>query len=185
MRSKPILRRDCSIAGCIWKRAVPVRLRSGLSLFEVIVALAIFVGSIAAIGQLISTGVRGAVQARLQSQAVLRAETIMGEAVAGLVSVHGQTGVFPDDQSWHWSVTTTASAHEGLYLVEVVVTHAAGTSIGRQSYSVRRLVRDPQIALDAYKKQQEEAAANASNSSGSSTGSTGGSSAGSSSGGSK
>ncbi len=158
-------------------------LRRGLSLFEIIIALAIFMGSIAAIGQLVSTGVRGAVQARLQSQAVLRAESKMGEVVAGVVSLHSQSGgVFPDDQSWHWSVTSAAGTHAGLYTVEVTATHAGGTSIARQSYTLRRFVRDPQLSLDAYAKQQEAAA---SSSSSSSTGTGSNTSASSSSGGSK
>ncbi len=153
--------------------------RSGLSLFEVIIALAIFVGSIAAIGQLVSNGVRGAVQVKLQSQATLRAETKMAEVVAGIIPLHGSTGgVFPDDPAWTWSVAAVAGSHEGLYYVEVTTAHAAATTAGKQSYSLRRLIRDPQVELDAYAKQQADAAAAASsgsgsNSSGSSTAGTG------------
>ena len=147
--------------------------RRGLSLFEVIIALAIFMGSIAAIGQLVSTGVRGSVQARLQSQAMLRAETKMAEVVAGIIPLHGATGgVFPDDPAWAWSVAVVTGPHEGLYFVEVTAAHAAATMAGNQSYSLRRLVRDPQVELDAYAKQQADAAAasvSESNSSGSST----------------
>jgi general secretion pathway protein I len=163
------------------------RSRRGLSLFEIIIALAIFMGSIAAIGQLVSTGVRGAVQARLQSQAVLRAETKMAEVVSGSLSLHGSSsGGFPDDPSWTWSVTVAPSQHAGLYYVEVTAAHSAGTATGRQSFSLRRLMRDPQMALDAYYAQQE-AAANGSGTGGSSTGTGSGTSGGSgtSSGGSK
>jgi Tfp pilus assembly protein PilV len=159
--------------------------RRGLSLFEVIIALAIFMCSIAAIGQLIFSGVRAAVQARLQSQAVLRAETKMAEAVAGITNLHGSSGTFTDDTSWTWTVAATQSQHEGLYLVEVTVAHAGGTTAAKQSYTLRRLIRDPQIALDAYAKEQEEAANGTNNSgggstsSGNSSGSSGGSSGGS------
>jgi Tfp pilus assembly protein PilV len=160
----------------------PGRKRRGLSLFEVIVALAIFMGSIAAIGQLVSTGVRGAVQARLQSQAVIRCESKMAEIVSGYLPLRsGATNVpFPDDSSWNWSVAISSGPHDGLYVVEVTVTHPSGTLAGNQSYALRRLVRDPQLELDAYAKQQEDAANAASSTSGSST--SGGSS---SSGGSK
>lgn len=150
--------------------------RRGLSLFEVIIALAIFTGSIAAIGQLVSTGVRGAVQARLQSQAMLRAETKMAEVVAGITALYGgSTGIFPDDKSWTWSIAVAAGTHEGLYIVEVTAAHPSATKIGNQSYALRRLVRDPKLQLDAYEKQQE-AAANGSTATGSSTGSPSGSS---------
>jgi Tfp pilus assembly protein PilV len=160
-------------------------IRRGLSLFEVVIALTIFVCSMGAIGQLISTGVRGAVQARLQSQAVLRAETQMAEVVAGLISLHGASGVFPDDPSWSWSVTTTSSPHANLYVVEVTTTHSARTTAGKQSFSLRRLVRDPQMALDAYAKAQEAEAAAAASGSTSSTNSSGTGSGASSSGGGK
>jgi len=140
--------------------------RRGLSLFEVIVALAIFMGSIAAIGQLVATGVRGAVQARLQSQAVIRCESKMGEIVSGVLSLRSASAnvPFPDDSSWNWSVAVAPGPHDGLYIVEVTVAHPSGTVAGNQSYSLRRLILDPQLALDAYAKQQEEAANAASSS---------------------
>jgi len=157
--------------------------RRGLSLFEVIIALAIFMGSIAAIGQLVSTGVRGAVQARLQSQAMLRAETKMAEAVAGATSLTGgSSGAFPDDASWTWSIAVAAGPHEGLYLVEVTAAHHGTTRAANQSFALRRLVRDPKLQLDAYEKQLE-AAANGSTTTG--TASANGTSGSSSSGGSK
>jgi hypothetical protein len=157
-----------------------------MSLFEVLIALAIFVCSMAAIGQLVSSGVRAAVQARLQSQAVLRAETKMAEVVAGITSLHGASGTFSDDTNWSWVAASTQSQHVGLYLVEVTVAHAGMTTSAKQSFTLRRLVRDPQMALDEYAKEQEEAA-NATSTSGSGSSSSGsGSSGGSStSGGSK
>jgi hypothetical protein len=118
------------------------------------------------------------VQARLQTQAVLRAETRLGEVVSGAAPLHGATsGTFTDDASWTWSVAVSSGPHPGLYIVEVTAAHASATHAGNQSYSLRRLVRDPQVALDAYAKQQEDAANAANSTSGtSSTGSsTGGS----------
>jgi Tfp pilus assembly protein PilV len=151
--------------------------RRGLSLFEVIVALAIFMGSIAAIGQLVATGVRGAVQARLQSQAVIRCESKMGEIVSGVLPLRSASAnvPFPDDSSWNWSMAVAPGPHEGLYIVEVTVAHPSGTAAGNQSFALRRLVRDPQVALDAYAQQQADAANSASSSTTSGTAPTGGS----------
>jgi len=146
--------------------------RQGLSLLEVVIALAIFMGSIAAIGQLIATGVRGAVQARLQSQAVLRAETKMSEVVAGFTPLQGASGAFADDPLWSWSVTSSSGSVDGLYMVNVTVAHSSATTAGKQSYVLCRLVRDPQVAIDAYKKAQEAAAAAASTGSSSSSSSS-------------
>src|SRR5258708_1867065 len=68
-----VLRRDFNDGDT---RSVPAtrKNRRGLSLFEVLIALAIFMGALAAIGQLIATGARGAVFAKLQTQAVIRCE---------------------------------------------------------------------------------------------------------------
>ncbi len=163
--------------GNLWPRSS----RRGLSLFEVVIALAVFVGSIAAIGQLISTGVRAAVKSRLQSQAVLRCESKMAEVVAGIVPLRGSAnGQFPDDASWNWQVQVAAGPYEGLYIVEVTATHPGGTSAGNQSFALRRMIRDPQLQLDEWAIEQAEAAsssnssANSSTSGSSSSGSTGG-----------
>jgi len=161
------------------RRCTPAA-RRGLSLFEVLIALAIFVCSMAAIGQLISSGVRAAVQARLQSQAVLRAESKMAEVVAGITSLHGASGTFSDDTNWSWAAASTQDQQPGLYLVEVTVSHAGMTTSAKQSFTLRRLVRDPQLALDEYAKEQEEAANAATTSSSGSSGSGSGSSGGSS-----
>lgn len=176
-RQHPLTR--AAATGCRCSRRSGARgfSRRGLSLFEVIVALAIFVGSIAAIGQLISTGVRGAVQARLQTQAVLRCESKMAEIVTGITAMRAVSNVaFPDDNTWTWSVAVAPGPHEGLYIVEVTAAHPSGTQAGNQKFSMRRLVSDPQIAYDAYALQQAQAASNASssNSSGNSSGASGG-----------
>jgi hypothetical protein len=130
--------------------------RQGLTLFEVIVALAIFMGAVCAIGQLISSGVRSAVQARLLAQGVLRAETKMAEIAAGIVPMRAGGGSFPDDSSWTWSATTANGPHQELYIVEVTVSHPSATRAGNVSYSLRRFVRDPNVAIAAYEKQQEQ-----------------------------
>lgn len=80
---------------------------------------------------------------------------------------------------------TTSSPHANLYVVEVTTTHSAKTTAGQQSFSLRRLVRDPQMALDAYAKAQEAAAAAAASGSTTSTNSSGTGSGASSSGGGK
>ena len=130
--------------------------RRALTLFEVIVALAIFMGAVCAIGQLLSSGVRSAVQARLLAQGVLRAETKMAEIAAGIVPMRAGGGSFPDDSSWTWSATTASGPHQELYIVEVTVSHPSATRAGNVSYSLRRFVRDPNVAIAAYEKQQEQ-----------------------------
>jgi Tfp pilus assembly protein PilV len=147
--------------------------RRGLSLFEVILALAIFMGSIAAIGQLITNGVRGAVFARLETQAVIRCESKLAEMLSGAAPLRASSGTaFPDDPSFTWSVAIAPTQHPSLYSVEVTVAHVSTTSIGKVSYSLRRLVRDPQLEMAAYEKQLEQQANQATSSSSTSSTST-------------
>ena len=162
--------------------------RRGLTLFEVIISLAIFVGSIAAIGQLIASGVRGAVEAKMRTQAVIRCETKMAELVAEIVPFQPSSGTFPDDPSWQWSTSINPSPQANLYIVEVTTTHPSPAGKFDVSFSLRRFVRDPQLFINAMLAEQTEAAAAASsnNTTASSTGSSStGSSSTSSSGGSR
>jgi hypothetical protein len=128
---------------------------AGFSLFEVVIALAIFVGSIAAIGQLVSSGVWGAVRSRLHTQAVLRCESKMAEVVAGITSLQSTGDLpFPDDASWTSSVSIQPGPHPDLYLVTVAVNHPASGQLSAFSYSLTRLVRDPNVSLQMTQDEQ-------------------------------
>ena len=58
--------------------------RRGLSLLEVVLALAILSGAFVALTQLVSTGLRAAANARDLTRAQIMAETVVSEIVAGL-----------------------------------------------------------------------------------------------------
>lgn len=150
----------------------PTTGRSGLTLFEVLVALAIFVGSASIITQLVATGARGAVHARLQTQAVLRCESVMAEVVSGYVPLQMVSNAsFVDDPSWSWSLNLAAGPQVDLYMIEVTVSRSGGIA-GDISFTLHRYLRDPQMYLDAL-AEREAAAAEAASST-SSTQSTGG-----------
>ncbi|HTI49343.1 MAG TPA: hypothetical protein VL475_00275 [Planctomycetaceae bacterium] len=130
------------------------------------IALTIFVVSIAAIGQLVSSGVRGAVRSRLQTQAVLRCESKMAEVVAGISALQSTSAVpFPDDASWTSSVSIQPGPHQDLYLVSVTVTRPSSGQLSEHSYSLTRLVRDPNVSLQMVQEEQaKQKAANQSSS---------------------
>ncbi|MBI3864868.1 MAG: hypothetical protein HY290_23575 [Planctomycetia bacterium] len=127
--------------------------RRGLSLFEVVISLAIFMGAIAAIGQLISTGARGAVSAKLQTQAVIRCETTLGEILGGYMSLQSTSGTYKDDTRWSYNVSVAPAQQQGLYIVEITASHDGQSSMSKVSYTLRRLVRDPGLAIQGYEKQ--------------------------------
>lgn len=68
------------------------RSRSAFSLLEVLVAMAIFFGALAAIGQLAALGMRAARAADLETQAQFACETKLAEALAGLEPIGDATG---------------------------------------------------------------------------------------------
>jgi general secretion pathway protein I len=121
-------------------------MRRGITLYEVVIALVIFSGAIAAISQAVSTGMRAAVQSRLKSQAILLAQSKMQEVIAGVVprqSVAESAFTEPQLDGWKWGLSVKPGPHTGVMLVEVEVTYQlSGPSIDG-SFSMERLVRDP------------------------------------------
>ncbi|HID21406.1 MAG TPA: hypothetical protein EYP14_03285 [Planctomycetaceae bacterium] len=121
--------------------------RSGLTLLEVVLALGIFLGSMAVLSQLISTGVRAAVQARWQTQAILRCASKMEEIVAGMEPLQdvSESG-FEDDEdgAWRWSLTVVPGREENLYELTVTVWRIGngGDESNQVSYALTRYYFD-------------------------------------------
>ncbi len=128
-------------------------LRRGLTLFEVLISLVIFIGAMAAIGQLVSNGVRAALQARFQTQAAMMCEAKLAEVVAGVVPLTQGQAVYPEDPNWSWSVALAAAPVPGLMKVDVTVQRQGTNSKGKVVFTMARYVRDPQVYIAA----QEEA----------------------------
>ena len=114
-----------------------IQRRQGLTLFEVLLSLAVLAVSLAAIGQLVSSGMRGAVQAHLQSEAVIRCQHQLGELMATCEAIPNLSEQpFPDDSNWTWSASSSDTEENGLVSVVVTVKHSAGNGIGEVSYSL-------------------------------------------------
>jgi type II secretion system protein I len=124
----------------------PRRARKGLTLFELLLALAIFLASLAALAQLLASGARAAAQATLKTEAILRCESQLGEIVSGITRIQAvDGGTFDDDPSWTWRSQVTEGPWPNLKLVEVQVLHAGRSALGNSSYTLRRYLRDPQL----------------------------------------
>ena len=137
--------------------------RRGLTLYEVILAIAIFFPALVVLGQGISTGTRAGVQARLQTQAVLRAETALAEVLAGVWPMESTTGMaFSDaDPGWTWDLEVLAGPHLYLLQLQVTATYTSESGANTTSYTLSRYVRDPQLYIDAATLQAAEAEAQA------------------------
>ena len=144
--------------------------RSGLSLLEVLLSVAIFLGAFTAIMQLLNAGSDAEVSARLQSEAVLRCDAKMAEIVAGVEkAVSSSDGIFEDDEigNWKWSAEVTNAGAEHLMMVTVTVEHLPDGKNSNAGFTLTRYMRDPQLFIDA--------ALSASSSSSSTTSTSGGS----------
>src|SRR5262245_13473546 len=131
-----------------------VSVRRGLSLLEVILAMAILGGALATIGQLIRIGGRNAVIARDLTAAELFCESKLNEVVAG--------GDLPDAVSdtplseigeWLYSVQIAPTDLNGLTSVTVTVSQAKEQIARPVSYSSSRWMVDPTFAQAAAEEE--------------------------------
>lgn len=116
----------------------------GLSLIEVVLALAILGAAFAMLGQLIRIGGRHATEARELSMAHLYCQSVMGQIVAqALPASPAQNTPLPADAEWQYSVQVQNMSLDGLIAVQVTV-HYAGDSDPRPvTASLTRWMIDP------------------------------------------
>lgn len=98
--------------------------RAGMSLMEVLVALAIFLLCLTAIGRLVDQGGEFALSARYQNTGTRLAASKLAEVEAGLVAVtQASSGDFAadGDDGWTWTVTPAPTDVTNVYAVTVVV----------------------------------------------------------------
>ena len=97
--------------------------RRGLSLIEVLLALAILVISLAAISQLVDAGTARGNDARAATRGTQLAQGKMAEVEAGVVALDAPAdGTFEnDDAAWKFTVTSEEAGPPNLYTVTVKV----------------------------------------------------------------
>jgi general secretion pathway protein I len=161
--------------------------RRGLSLLEVIVALAIFLLSLVALSHLVVQSSDRAVEVQQRAQAARLSQSKMAEVAAGAVPLQSQGETpFDEEPDWYWAIEAEQGSVSGLWTVRVRVTHQ-GPSGGRQESTLSQMLLDPSLrgtnadaAAVASSTSTETATSGQSgstSSSSSSTGSTGGGSA--------
>jgi Tfp pilus assembly protein PilV len=105
--------------------ARPAAARPGMSLLEVLTALAIFLFSLIALGRLIGIGTDMAIEARDLGRGSQLAQSKLNELVTGIATLNGDSGSFDGaDGDWTWSVDAESdSTAANLWNVTVTVTH--------------------------------------------------------------
>lgn len=115
--------------------------RPGLSLLEVLLALAIFLMSLVAVGGLIDFGSDRGEAASMQAAGTRLAQSKLAEVEAGAIDLAaGGEGTFDDEPDWHWSVDSTAGQWPNVYSVTVRVWRDTGK---HHEVSISQTVFDP------------------------------------------
>jgi hypothetical protein len=116
----------------------------------VVLALAIFIGALAAISQVLRTGSQAAIRTQLASEAILRCEQKLNEVLSGVLPLESSDHVrFEDDNAWQWSLQVFDSGTVNLLRLELTVEHLGPAQSVNTSYQLVRLLRDPQVYDDA------------------------------------
>lgn len=127
-----------------------IRARAGLTLLEVLISLAIFLGALTALSQLIGIGSRAAVQAQLRTQAIFKCQSKLSEVLAGAQPLESVTQAsFENEENWKWSLDVQPGAYDNMLQLTVRVDYAGTGDIVTTSYQLARQIRDPAMLLDA------------------------------------
>ncbi len=131
----------------VWKsRTRAFGLRSGMTLLEVVIALAMFVAAMTVISQILRMGSDSAIRAQFQADAATRGESKLNEVIAGVLPLNPVSSqAFEDDTKWVWSLTVDDETDATLKRLTVTVSHL--NEQGQSDIETRfvRLMRDPLI----------------------------------------
>ncbi len=116
--------------------------RRGITLIEVLIALAIFLLSIAAIGRLVDLGSENAIDSLNYATGTRLAQSKMAEVEAGVVSIAGGSGgAFEVETDWEYSIDSVQSDVPNLYTVTITASH---TGRGRSAtVTLTQMILDP------------------------------------------
>ena len=138
--------------------------RTGLSLLEVILALAILAGALATLGELIRIGSRNAAASQYRTQAQLLCESATAEVTAGIIPAEPVTLVpLESDPRWLYSIRLERGEWNGLVTMYVTVQQDLPSNMRAATFTIVRWIPDPGIELPAA--EDEVPAANESGSS--------------------
>ena len=123
--------------------------RRGLSLLEVILAVAILGGCLAVTGELVRLGVRHAEEARELTRAQLLCESKMEEIAAGVAATESASTVpFETDPDWTYTVDVSQLDQQQLTLVRVTVQQLESDRLYPIAFTLSRWILNSASASD-------------------------------------
>jgi general secretion pathway protein I len=125
-------------------KIISVRRRSGLTLLEVLVSLAVFLTFLTAITQLLNICTSLALEVQNVNQASQLLQSQMNRVLCGEIplSSQGETSV-DGDADWTWSMQCDAEGTPNLWNVTITVNHTSALAGEEGSWSLHQLVLDP------------------------------------------
>jgi len=122
------------------------RPRTGLTLLEVILALAILGLALAAITQLITIGANAAIESRELTKAQMIAESILAELTIESLPLETMEGMdVPHEPDWVFSTLVEGTDEPGMIAVHVVVEHVDPPDGRPLRFIVTRWFVDPEV----------------------------------------
>lgn len=119
--------------------------RRGISILEVLAALAIFMLSFVAINELINLSLRQAALVQHQEMAALLCQTKLAEVAAGALPLTSQESTVEEDPNWTWSVQCEQHGQlTGLWNVRVSVSRMTADG-HRVECVLNQMVLDPSL----------------------------------------
>lgn len=135
--------------------------KSGLTLLEVILALAILGVSLAILSQAMHLAAENGLRAEKLNAAQMICDSKMAEVVSGLVSLQTATSYQPvtlsfSDTQWYYMIMQTPNTQTKMVRIEVIVTDDPQRTAERPiDVSMVRWIIDPTLGLDTLPTQNQ------------------------------
>jgi len=120
--------------------------RPGMSLLEVLVAVAIFLLALGGISHLVSSAGNRALEVNLRNQEARLCQSKMAEVASGILPLNSQNDTpFDEDPDFHWSVTADTTQIANLWTVTVKVTRESPGGGPPIETTLTQMIIDPSV----------------------------------------
>lgn len=120
--------------------------RHGMTLLEVVIALAMFFAAMSAISQILRMGSDSAIRAQIQAEGTLLGESKLNEVIAGIVPLQAATDQpFEDAPQWSWSLSVEDDTDVAIKRLLLTVAHRRADGTSDRQIKFARMLRDPAI----------------------------------------
>lgn len=120
--------------------------RSGMTLLEVVIALAMFFAAMSAISQILQMGSDSAIRAQIRAEGTQLGESKLNEVIAGIVPLQAASAQpFENSPQWTWSLTVEDDTDVSIKRLLLTVAHQRSDGTSDHQIKFARMLRDPAI----------------------------------------